>query len=833
MANSRYSTPGNSDAVGLYQELKRRIESLERRQAGSSAPVVVAAAAPFAAQAAPLGDNTKAAGVIWINPADNNAMSVFSPQGTWDPIGDMTVVGDNLAPNNAPVIKATGGFAVIHGRIVTPTVNPSPVTYIWHLGTTVGFTADVTTVVGMSSSSAITIKSLPNGSPLAYATNYYIKVFPSDVDGTGPVSNEDLVQLAQVSNPDVSAAYAYLGSLIVDQLIGGSLNADMLLAAMISNRPGGTGPGVDINTTGINLYDALGTLATSLQPDLSKFKGDGEFGSLTITGLAAFRSMMEIAQGAQVVLRESTTAPVAPPTPTIGWDSLTFNNFAGCYGLHWTGTEFSCIQSTGGNPIVKSSVSADLTLFTNSNNYPWGGVVKIGTNWYTLEYYEPGDQWYIDRYDSAGFFLSEISYTPIGTSFGSGGSKSGGLAPAAVGTDGTNLLVGEFDSANHRFRIQTRNPTTLAVTATNNTSTNGGFTGPVVGIIRGNFDYGATNTVILTKAATTFQVFDASLTYTDYFATPQPGSMSGVTWDGTRFWSTRAKSVSSNVLAYKHSTYTWLGSPAEKGHFATSWWRDTNAAGTGTHVTDMGPVASFTVKKRAQITLTSPLIPGSGGVDDANAVGFALGIVNSSRTNLWQQTLPADNVNTATYGDGIVFTGTNPSATNTFALTASPGIVKTSAVDAGSNPMFQVDGSGAIARGADVGGVLTQSLLAACSTNVDLTTTEVDITGATITFTTRRANARVLIFGSFYFSVLTANNNIGQGKCSIDGTVQTAFANYTGDNLVPNRGNSSQNWIATLASAGSHTIKLRGVMTAGSGYRVNAPHTTIAVIVFE
>lgn len=121
---------------------------------------------------------------------------------------------------------------------------------------------------------------------------------------------------------------------------------------------------------------------------------------------------------------------------------------------------------------------------------------------------------------------------------------------------------------------------------------------------------------------------------------------------------------------------------------------------------------------------------------------------------------------------------------------------------------------------------------AACSTNVALTTTEVDITGATVTFSTTKTNARYLVNASFYMAATTGNVNVATGKLAVDGVNQAAQANFTGVATLE-RANVAQSWVGTLAAAGSHTLKLRGVLNVGTGVTVNATSTAFTVVVFE
>jgi hypothetical protein len=618
------------------------------------------------------------------------------------------------------------------------------------------------------------------------------------------------------------------------------------LSSTITTRGGGTGAGLDI-AQDLARYDSTGS-PTAVLGDSNVFKGDVEATNLTVTGSAAFRNGTEISKGGTLTLQQGTTAPTSAPTVVVGWPIFTVANpLSGGYGLVRANSEWNVVIDSadfGGNPTawINRTTNAQLQLGTSPEPHPWGGLTQIGTDWYTLGWLAvegAGYQWFISRYNSSGVRQTQVTYTPIGVAFGSGGDFANGLGVAAIGTDGTNILIAEFDDANNRYRIQVRNATTLALSSTVNTGTNSGFTGPVVGILGGNFDFGAFRYVVMSKNGAHSYPFTNTGTYqvNEAFASVVTGSMSGIayadTGDGSRFWSTRAKSIAANAYVYKHSTYFWTDTTDPKTHRATATWRDTNATG-GTHETDMGSIATFSMKKRAWASLTSAAIP-SGGTDDPNAVSFYLANFSTiTRTDYWRQTLPADGVNTLTVGDSITFSGTNPPATNNFPG-ATAALMKTSAVDGSGNPHLKIEGDGDIFRGPDVAMLLTQLLTAIASSDLDLTTTDTDVAGATVTFTTTRPNARYMCIGTFYFSALLANSSIASGKLSVDGaTNQSRFANFTGSNTVPDRGTMSQTWVGTLASAGSHTLKLRGVhLTTSNAVRVNSSHTTITVMVFE
>jgi hypothetical protein len=578
---------------------------------------------------------------------------------------------DGLPPASSPLLTALGNVGAIHYRW-TPIANSDPYQFKLHIDTTPGFTPGPGNLVVVTAGSSFTY--VP--APLDYTATYYARLIQFDEDGDASPSAEVSAQLRQADSQDISAAYAYLGQVLVDQLVSGTLNADVALAGLFSTRGGGTAGGGDWDALSLRFYDALGVLGTLIGPDQSKFKGDAELNDVTVTGGIGLRSAMnEVSRGAQLHLRQGTTAPQSAPAVVVGWpDPVVVDAFAGNYGLVWTGSEWATLSvlAGGGTQVVERSSSGDVTLDSFSNQYAWGGFTRIGTDWYTLEYNSVLTNWWITKYNSSGVFQTDSLYSPIAGDFGSGGNPAAGLAPAAIGTDGTNLLVAEFDDANNRYRIQTRSASTLSVTSTMNTGANAGFTGPVVGVKRGNFDFGSERTVILTKNGLHFYTFDNTGAYVvnDTWAVPVAGSMSGFDWDGTRFWSTRAKYLAGNPWIYKHTTYKWSGADPLT-HHATSTWRDTDATG-GTHETDMGPPISFSMKKRAAVTLTSPLIPDAGGTDDPNAVAFYLSNTTAARTSMWRQTLPADGVPTLVAGDGIVFSGTNPPSSNNFPG-ATPG----------------------------------------------------------------------------------------------------------------------------------------------------------------
>ena len=109
----------------------------------------------------------------------------------------------------------------------------------------------------------------------------------------------------------------------------------------------------------------------------------------------------------------------------------------------------------------------------------------------------------------------------------------------------------------------------------------------------------------------------------------------------------------------------------------------------------------------------------------------------------------------------------------------------------------------------------------------------VDLTGATITVSTRTAAATVTVVAAFDMQVSTTGTAIATGHCVIDGVDQSSQA--TGSmTTVGQRMTTFQSWTATLSGTGSHVIKLQGMLSAASGsMNFRQMHTKLTVTVYD
>ena len=201
------------------------------------------------------------------------------------------------------------------------------------------------------------------------------------------------------------------------------------------------------------------------------------------------------------------------------------------------------------------------------------------------------------------------------------------------------MLVAEAHPSNFTYRIQTLNPTTLAVISTVTSNANSGFVGPLAGVLKGNFDFGAARYVLKPVGSSglwyTFNTGTGAVIVGETFPADNGGSR-WIAWDGTNFWA-----LGTDGKLYNHTAVRNSDISETPPYCAAFTWYDSNGTG-GTHETTRSPVANFTLKKRSKITITSPAIPTGGGADDIDSIRVYMGPLTTSLT-LQNATAPGVN----------------------------------------------------------------------------------------------------------------------------------------------------------------------------------------------
>ncbi len=113
---------------------------------------------------------------------------------------------------------------------------------------------------------------------------------------------------------------------------------------------------------------------------------------------------------------------------------------------------------------------------------------------------------------------------------------------------------------------------------------------------------------------------------------------------------------------------------------------------------------------------------------------------------------------------------------------------------------------------AQLNNITTKYLEARSSADETVTTSVVDVNGATLTFTTPLANTTVSV-ESYWDIGVTGGADLFIGTLYVDGVVNsTGEVHWDGDGAA-GRATVAQGWTVTLVAAGSHTLKLRRTKT--------------------
>jgi len=118
------------------------------------------------------------------------------------------------------------------------------------------------------------------------------------------------------------------------------------------------------------------------------------------------------------------------------------------------------------------------------------------------------------------------------------------------------------------------------------------------------------------------------------------------------------------------------------------------------------------------------------------------------------------------------------------------------------------------------------------SGNIALSTTEADVTSASVTLTTETSGAYYVVQGVFAFDITSATTSFATGVLQLDGSSVLGNARWSGE-VTTDFGTDTQIWRGAVGTAGSHTFKLRASMSAGTGIQVLGAFTKILVTIYE
>ena len=158
---------------------------------------------------------------------------------------------------------------------------------------------------------------------------------------------------------EIASSYVYAGMVAAENIDTGTLTSGIVLGALIETPTTPQGGRVEIDPAGIRIIGHDAT--TTLQPDLSEFKGQAEVTNLTVKGTATLRSTTnELSRGAAMTMVNGVTAPGAAPSYNIDYQQLQLTGApSGAIGagLQWDAASsrwWVASRATGGSGIICS-----------------------------------------------------------------------------------------------------------------------------------------------------------------------------------------------------------------------------------------------------------------------------------------------------------------------------------------------------------------------------------------------------------------------------------------------------------------------------------------------
>lgn len=139
---------------------------------------------------------------------------------------------DGNAPSASPTPTVRGGIRTLF-ITWTGVANDDPTTVEVHVSETTGFTPGAGTLVGESRGTIFVADALTDESPLAYDTDYFVKLVAKDDDGSAAASSEASAQLSKVDSPDITANAITAIHILAESIASEHLEAELVLTNSI------------------------------------------------------------------------------------------------------------------------------------------------------------------------------------------------------------------------------------------------------------------------------------------------------------------------------------------------------------------------------------------------------------------------------------------------------------------------------------------------------------------------------------------------------------------------------------------------------------------------
>jgi hypothetical protein len=573
------------------------------------------------------------------------------------------VVPDGLPPSSSPAATIQPGIRSLQVRW-TPVTNADPVTYAIHVEVAVPVedpeTGEITSYVDMTPGptnlvaegevgSMKVVNALQDETALSPDVVYAVRIVASDADGSAAPGTQAVASPAQITSPDIAAESVIAGHIAAGTITGEQLAGEIVLGSKITtgglDSEGNTvGQRVDLDADGLRVISPSGTELVNLPTDPAKsntFDGDVTARTLLIYGGTSFQSPYnEITSDSGLTLAAGVSNPSGKPGLTIGSEAITLQQVAragqsgstmGTFALNPGNVTCICPTTdanifwvverrSNGSRIWRYNLTTGQNVQDGAGNYLWDygdwritgmAILDDGQDVWIGEW--SGDnRWYLNR---------SLHSTPLNLYDARVGIA--GSWPTVV-TNGTDWFIMESRTGANLGQMIVRrigwNTTNFGEVPKTQDITLGAGTGSTLGT---HISGGRIGTMDMTgtRVAWAFQTASTDIRVADHLSSAlrisslewpsgSASSQRGFMWHpATSAW--YMLDASGTLIKYTGQTL----SGGSHWHVATSIY-DSDAAGTGTHETLMGPVATVAMRKRALLRVSIPTVPVAGGGTD-------------------------------------------------------------------------------------------------------------------------------------------------------------------------------------------------------------------------
>jgi hypothetical protein len=682
-------------------------------------------------------------GVRWFSLVTVNRSGVESTRSSvvGQEAGIIKAQTDGLAPPPVATLLGIPGPGMVFLRW-TPPLNNDPVDFQVYGSPTPGFTPNPSLLIGTTGSTSYTVRQLADGvveesRSLSYDVDYYYQVLAFDADGVASSASPELgIRPVQISGADIAARtvvgeHMVAGTFTGDVFAGQIVLATTLSTGFLDEETGDiVGRRVDINTSGIRLFDSAGNMLVNMPTGSNEapfFKGEFEIEvARVLNGLSIESINNEIARNAVVTLNAGVARPKTGPgleviydtvqldtttahsaRPGSLWDHGTFAltpSEITALGWHVGAQKWLVSQNRGGRLRVwvfnTDGTVADVPDGVPDAGSPWVDDWLAWNDIYSL-WGNAAESYAYNMLGRFGTTLRAYVRAPDGRMLYNNipnrvNEDQRPIACPDFGTATLRLLENDNSGTRDNLTLRRYNATSIAYgnMTTVNTRTYATGTGrgsDMAGAAVGTFDLGG-----VTKVATTsrgkqnnirINEDSAGADYLSEHTFPTSSPPVGFAWNGTNFYS-----VNTSGQLTKYSTWTWTDA-ANDVHVAYSWY-DSDTAGGGVHETNLGPRSRIVMPKRAKLKVNLPLVPDDGGTDSPDQwrlYARRLATVPTDAQMLRQAT-----GGSATASSSYIMTSIASGAAITpipFPV-STPAKLRAESTDTAGKPLFEVDGFG-------------------------------------------------------------------------------------------------------------------------------------------